>query len=145
VWFILTPEHSASRVRTETGVIRIRPNKRARYGITVTLPMAADLATARAVWQAVWLRGVTGSVVTGSLIALSLPAAPIHATPPFVAFFVPRVVVYASSQDFVETALGQSYLNTKGAFMPAFQHFSFSAHCVGARMSLHRQKESVSL
>jgi hypothetical protein len=28
-----------------------------------------------------------------------------------------RVVVYASSQDFVETALGQPYLNTKGAFM----------------------------
>jgi hypothetical protein len=48
----LTPEHSASRVRTETGVIRIRPNKRARYGITVTLPMAADLAAARAVSQA---------------------------------------------------------------------------------------------
>jgi len=48
-----------------------------------------------------------------------VPAAPIHATPHFVAFLVPRVVVYASSQDFVETALGQHYLNTKGAFMTA--------------------------
>jgi hypothetical protein len=46
-------------------------------------------------------------------------AAPIHATPHFVAFFVPHVVVYASSQDFVETALGQPYLNTTGAFLPA--------------------------
>jgi hypothetical protein len=44
-----------------------------------------------------------------------VPVAPIHATPHFVAFFVPRVVVYASSQDFVETAFGQQYLNTKGA------------------------------
>jgi hypothetical protein len=48
-----------------------------------------------------------------------MPAAPIHATPHFVAFFVAHVVVYASSQDFVETALGQPYLHTKGAFLPA--------------------------
>ncbi len=55
--------------------------------------------------------------------------APIHATPHFVAFFVPRVVVYASSQDFVETALGQSYLNTKGATMPALYPIpGFSTH-----------------
>jgi hypothetical protein len=47
----------------------------------------------------------------------AIPAAPIHAAPHFVAFFVPRVVVYASSQDFVETALGQPYLDTKGAFI----------------------------
>ena len=33
-------------VDTETGVIRIRPNKTARHGITVTLPMAADLGVA---------------------------------------------------------------------------------------------------
>jgi hypothetical protein len=73
--------------------------------------------------------GVTGSVVTGSLITLSLPAAPIHAAPPFFAFFVPRVVVYASSQDFVETALGHPYLNTKGAFMPALYPIpGFSTH-----------------
>jgi hypothetical protein len=39
--------------------------------------------------------------------------------PHFVAFFVAHVVVYASSQDFVETALGQQYFNTKGAFVPA--------------------------
>ena len=58
-----------------------------------------------------------------------MPAAPIHATPHFVAFFVPRVVVYASSQDFVETALGQPYLNTKGAFMPALYPIpGFSTH-----------------
>jgi hypothetical protein len=43
----------------------------------------------------------------------AIPAAPIHAAPHFVAFFVPRIVVYASSQDFVETALVQPYLNTK--------------------------------
>jgi hypothetical protein len=43
----------------------------------------------------------------------AIPAAPIHAAPHFVAFFVPRIVVYASSQDFVETALIQPYLNTK--------------------------------
>jgi hypothetical protein len=55
--------------------------------------------------------------------------APIHATPHFVAFFVPRVVVYASSQDFVETALGQPYLDTKGATMPALYPIpGFSAH-----------------
>jgi hypothetical protein len=46
----------------------------------------------------------------------AIPAAPIHATPHFVAFFVPRVVVYASSQDFVETALGQPYLNKTPVF-----------------------------
>jgi hypothetical protein len=58
-----------------------------------------------------------------------VPAAPIRATPHFVAFFVPRVVVYASSQDFVETALGQPYLNTKGAFMPALYPIpGFSTH-----------------
>ena len=33
-------------VNTEAGVIRIRPNKTARHGITVTLPMAADFALA---------------------------------------------------------------------------------------------------
>jgi hypothetical protein len=44
---------------------------------------------------------------------------PIHATPHFVAFFVPRIVVYASSQDFIGTALGQPYLNTKGACISA--------------------------
>jgi hypothetical protein len=48
-----------------------------------------------------------------------MPAAPIHATLRFVAFFVPHVVVYASSQDFVETALGQPHLNKKGPFLPA--------------------------
>jgi hypothetical protein len=54
-----------------------------------------------------------------------MPAAPIHATPHFVAFFVARVVVYASSQDFVETALGQPYFNTKkGAFVPALYQIS---------------------
>jgi hypothetical protein len=41
----------------------------------------------------------------------AIPAAPIPATPHFVAFFVPRVVVYASSQDFIETAISESYLN----------------------------------
>ena len=40
-------------------------------------------------------------------------SAPIHTTPHFVAFFVPRFIVYASSQDFVETALGQPSLDTK--------------------------------
>jgi hypothetical protein len=43
-----------------------------------------------------------------------VPAAPIHATPHFVAFFVARVVAYASSQDFVETALGHPYSTQKG-------------------------------
>ena len=58
-----------------------------------------------------------------------MPAAPIHATPHFVAFFVARVVVYASSQDFVETALGQRYLNTKEAFMTALYPIpGFSTH-----------------
>ena len=47
-----------------------------------------------------------------------VPAAPIHATPHFVAFFVARVVVYASSQDFVETALGQPYSTQKGLLRP---------------------------
>jgi hypothetical protein len=57
------------------------------------------------------------------------PAAPIHATAHFIAFFVAHFVVYASSQDFVETALGQSYLNTKGAFMPALYPIpGFSTH-----------------
>jgi hypothetical protein len=37
----------------------------------------------------------------------------------FVAFFVPRFVVYASSQGFVETILDQPGLDTKGALMPA--------------------------
>ena len=58
-----------------------------------------------------------------------MPAAPMHATPHFVAFFVARVVVYASSQDFVETALGQRYLNTKEAFMTALYLIpGFSTH-----------------
>ncbi len=78
MWFILTPEHSASRVRTETGVIRIRPNKRARYGITVTLPMAADLAAARAVSQAAspgqWSPG--RSSLFPYLLLLSMPRHP---------------------------------------------------------------------
>jgi hypothetical protein len=57
------------------------------------------------------------------------PAAPIHATAHFIAFFVAHFVVYASSQDFVETALGQPYLNTKGAFMPVLYPIpGFSAH-----------------
>ena len=34
-------------------------------------------------------------------------------------FFVPHFVVYVSSQDFVETTLGQPYPDTKGPFMPA--------------------------
>jgi len=58
-----------------------------------------------------------------------MPAAPIHATPHFVAFFVAHFVVYASSQDFVENALGQPYLNTKGAFLPALYPIpGFSTH-----------------
>jgi hypothetical protein len=58
-----------------------------------------------------------------------MSAVPIHATPHFVAFFVPRVVVYASSQDFVETALGQRYLNTKETFMTALYLITgFSTH-----------------
>ncbi len=58
-----------------------------------------------------------------------VPAAPIHATPHFVACFVAHVVVYASSHDFVETALGQPYFNTKWAFMPAlYQIPGFSTH-----------------
>ena len=58
-----------------------------------------------------------------------VPAAPIHATPHFVAFFVAHVVVYASSQDFVENALGQPYLSTKGACMPALYPIpGFSTH-----------------
>jgi hypothetical protein len=48
----------------------------------------------------------------------AIPAAPIHATPHFVAFFVPRVVVYVSSQDFVETALS--------SFQPFSLFFSLS-------------------
>jgi hypothetical protein len=57
------------------------------------------------------------------------PAAPIHATAHFIAFFVAHFVVYASSQDFVETALGQPYLNTKGAFMPVLYSIpGFSTH-----------------
>jgi hypothetical protein len=57
------------------------------------------------------------------------PAAPIHATAHFIAFFVAHFVVYASSQDFVETALGQPYLNTKGAFMPVLYSITgFSTH-----------------
>ncbi len=36
-------------VCTETGVIRLLPNKTARHGITVTLPMATDLAVSQAV------------------------------------------------------------------------------------------------
>ena len=48
-----------------------------------------------------------------------MPTAPIHATPHFVAFFVAHFVVYASSQDFVETTLGQPYFNPKEAIMPA--------------------------
>ena len=56
-------------------------------------------------------------------------AAPIHAPPHFVAFFVPHVVVYASSQDFVENALGQPYLSTKGAFLPPLYPIpGFSTH-----------------
>jgi hypothetical protein len=59
------------------------------------------------------------------ILILILQTSPIrvvdgYATPHFVAFFVLRVVVYASSQDFVETALGQSNLNTKGAFNPRY-------------------------
>ena len=57
------------------------------------------------------------------------PAALIHATAHFIAFFVAHFVVYASSQDFVETALGQPYLDTKGAFMPAlYPTPGFSTH-----------------
>jgi hypothetical protein len=54
---------------------------------------------------------------------IAIPAAPIHATPHFIAFFVPRVVVYASSQDFIETALGQPYLNTKETFNPRYTRY----------------------
>jgi len=63
-----------------------------------------------------------------------MPAAPIHATPHFVAFFVSRFVVYVSSQDFFETTLGQPYLDTKGAFMPALYPIpGLSAHPDHAR------------
>jgi hypothetical protein len=52
-----------------------------------------------------------------------------HATPHFGAFFVAHVVAYASSQDFVETALGQPEFNTKGSFMPApYPIPGFSTH-----------------
>jgi hypothetical protein len=47
----------------------------------------------------------------------AIPAAPIHATPHFIAFFVPRVVVYASSQDFVETD-GRPFSSTDGRPVP---------------------------
>jgi len=47
----------------------------------------------------------------------------------FIAFFVAHFVVYASSPDFLEIALGQPYLNTKGAFMPALYPIpGFSTH-----------------
>ncbi len=58
-----------------------------------------------------------------------MSAAPIHATPHFVAFFVPHVVVYVSSQNFVETAHGQPYFNKKGTFLPALNLIpGFSTH-----------------
>ena len=64
----------------------------------------------------------------------AMPAAPIHATPHFVAFFVPRFVVYASSQAFVETTLDHPYLHTRGGFIPALYPIpGLSAHPNHAR------------
>jgi len=53
-------------VDVEAGVIRIRPNKTARHGISVTLPMAADLAAAM---------GDARAAKTGSNFVLPLHAA----------------------------------------------------------------------
>ena len=59
------------------------------------------------------------SSLTAFESCLSMPAAPIHGALHFVAFFVSHFAVYASSQDLFETTLGQPYLDTKGALMPA--------------------------
>jgi hypothetical protein len=59
------------------------------------------------------------------------PAAPIHATAHFIAFFVAHFVVYASSQDFVETALSRllsaSPISTqKGLSCPCYTRYPVS-------------------
>jgi hypothetical protein len=59
------------------------------------------------------------------------PAAPIHVTAHFIAFFVAHFVVYASSQDFVETALSRllsaSPISTqKGRSCPRYTRYPAS-------------------
>ena len=78
----------------------------------------ADFADWEIGWHG-WLHQ-TKSASSASSVAKKapMPAAPMHATPHFVAFFVAHVVVYASSQDFVETALGQPYSTQKGLSCP---------------------------
>jgi hypothetical protein len=73
----------------------------------------------------------------------AIPAAPIPATPHFVAFFVPPVVVYASSQDFIETALSQSYLNIHmiGKSTGKVNRDGFSVHTVPGRVESFTQSE----
>jgi hypothetical protein len=57
----------------------------------------------------------------------------VQATPHFVAFFVPRVVVYVSSQDFVETALSSFQFS---AFPFSISVFSISAFSFSLSLSL---------
>jgi hypothetical protein len=125
------PRIVKSRTRTTTRT-RTKPRKgrtKPRKGRAFPQPSVSHGPRTLPVLQAPQGTGLPAAFSLSRPTYSASPAAPIHATAHFIAFFVAHFVVYASSPDFVETALGQPYLNTKGAFMPALYLIpGFSAH-----------------
>ena len=90
-----------SRDRSVRVRVRVRTVGRSGLPLLLHLLVHANLP----------LRAIRGMIFAHPVDFQSLVAKVLCHTccsyPHFVAFFVPRVVVYASSQDFAETALGQ--------------------------------------